>query len=142
MPKMIESMAQAMCEDNGSRWASAFDNTRNMWRRAAIAGLKAAREPTASMTHEAMMVEIASAYTADMGNGTQEPVTFPLGVALMDTGCREVKACLADLWRNMIDTATREPSGRHWPDCPLSNAAKSRDGCTCDRDAPEQMPEC
>lgn len=104
IPSMVIAVAKALAKADGQ---IDFDTLPEMLKyqftKSAVAALKAMRDPTPEIVEYAGMVEVGSAWVADMGRGYKEGVTFPLGIALLDTGCRDIDAAVLGLWREMID---------------------------------------
>lgn len=119
MSEMLERMARALCMsrhggfpvDREARLRDS-DNWKGAWwwqaEQDARAALLALREPTKEMVEWASMAEVGSVWEADFGKGHNEEVKWPIGVALLDTGIRNIDAALIDAWKSMVDVALGE----------------------------------
>lgn len=121
MSEMVERVARALAHEDHPCWSLVAEvmadttpdlgdgiSPREHYMLRARAAIAAMREPTEAVRQWVGMAEVGSVWVADFGNGRDEPVTFPIAVALMNTGIRDIDAALLDAWRNMIDAALKD----------------------------------
>lgn len=102
IPPMVSRVAAAIVRES-RKPSVGLSNPQALAR----AAMRAMRSPTKEVVDWAGMAEIGSAWVCNYGRGKKfdEPVTFPLAIALIDTGCREPAKAILQAWREMIDAA-------------------------------------
>lgn len=111
VPPMVARVAAAIVRE--SRKPSVGLSNPNALARAAMMAM---RKPTKNVVLWAQMAEVGSAWVCSYGvPGKAEPVTFPLGIALADTGCRDIGDAILRAWREMLDAAL-EAKPYHLPE--------------------------
>lgn len=64
------------------------------------------REPTEAMIEAGYMTDMNTAWQSDNGNGRGvQTETVPIGIALLDTGMREIKEGIKAMYREIIAAA-------------------------------------